>query len=190
MIIECIVSTIDEKGQPNFAPMGVIIKEKTVRIRPYKTSHTYKNLKTTSQGVVNITDNALLFVKTVVSDPLLDSLPVKRVQGYRLKDTCSFLEVVVTDFTEDEERGDFFCKIVNKEIVNEFMGFNRAKHALLELAIIVSRARMILSMTEVASKIDDFRKVIIKTGGEKEKEAFQILLDSLFGLNKNNYKWK
>jgi len=180
MITETIVSTVDKKGQPNFAPMGVIIKEKTVRICPYKTGHTYKNLKATGRGVVNITDNVLLFAKTVAADPPLDSLATKMVPGVRLRDVCSLLEVVVTGFSEDDERGDFFCQIVNKEIINEFKGFNRAKHAVLEAAILVSRARF-FSPQEIRRKIEGFREIVIKTGGEDEKTAFQILSDSIPG---------
>ena len=44
MIVETIFSTIDEDGNPNFAPMGLFWGDETVTVRPYRNTQTCRNL--------------------------------------------------------------------------------------------------------------------------------------------------
>ena len=62
MIIETIFSTVDERGQPNFAPMGVVWGEEELAVRPFRQTQTCRNLLATGYGVVNLTDDVLAFV--------------------------------------------------------------------------------------------------------------------------------
>ena len=44
MIIEAIVTTLNEQGDANFAPMGVTIGDGEILIRPYKESADRKSV--------------------------------------------------------------------------------------------------------------------------------------------------
>ena len=53
MIIESIVTTLDEEGRVNFAPMGVEWGDETIVIKPYKETATYRNLDLFGQAVTD-----------------------------------------------------------------------------------------------------------------------------------------
>ncbi len=40
MIIETIFSTVNEIGQPNFAPMGIVWGEEELTVRPFRQTRT------------------------------------------------------------------------------------------------------------------------------------------------------
>ena len=61
MILETIVATVDREGRPNFAPMGIELDGGTVLLRPFRGSITRDNLEASGEGVVNFTDNVLVF---------------------------------------------------------------------------------------------------------------------------------
>ena len=57
MILEGIVTSLDNAGELNVAPMGPIVDEamSTILLRPFQTSRTYRNLKEHPQGVLHVT---------------------------------------------------------------------------------------------------------------------------------------
>ena len=75
MIIESIVTTLDEEGRVNFAPMGVEWGEETIAIKPYQETTTYRNLTATGVGVINLTDNVLIFAKSAIANPVFATRP-------------------------------------------------------------------------------------------------------------------
>ena len=76
MILEGIVVTTNEDGNPNISPMGPLIDDEAISrflLRPFQTSKTYKNLKRTGVGVLHVTDDVSVFVDGVLRD--FDRLP-------------------------------------------------------------------------------------------------------------------
>ena len=62
IVVETILSTYNPDGQPNAAPMGILMKnEQCVKIKLYKSSSTYQNLVSRRCGVINITSDPELF---------------------------------------------------------------------------------------------------------------------------------
>ena len=57
MIIETIVSTVNKKGEVNFAPFGIKKKKQSFYFS-YIPSKTLLNLESTKCAVVNYTDNS------------------------------------------------------------------------------------------------------------------------------------
>jgi hypothetical protein len=55
-----------------------------------------------------------------------------------------------------------------------FVGFNRARHAVVEGAILVTRLHM-LGAAEVGRQLRDLKVLVEKTGGPREHEAFRLL---------------
>jgi hypothetical protein len=176
MIIETIVTTVNQQGEANFAPMGVTIGDGEIRIRPYKDSATYRNLLATGAAVVNVTDNARLFAEGAISSPQFPAFPADMVQGLVLKDACSYYECSVIEADAASERANFRCRVVKKGTLREFIGFNRAKNAIIEAAILATRVRFI-GVEKILQEYCRLSEIVKKTGGEEEIRAMQYLQD-------------
>lgn len=179
-ILETIVITQDRNGVPNFAPMGVTFEQDPIFLRPYKETATYVNLVATGQAVVNLTDNVLLFAEGAVGRPEFPSFPAERVNGLVLKDACTYYECTVREMEAEGERARFACAVVKKGVLREFVGFNRAKSAVIEAAILATRIRF-LGRESILNDFTRLREIVHKTGGEQEHTAFQYLFEYVSG---------
>ena len=176
MIIEAIVTTLNEQGEANFAPMGVTIGDGEILIRPYQESATYRNLLATGQAVVHLTYNVRLFAEGAVSSPQFPAFPADVVRGLVLKDACSYYECSVIQADTAHERADFRCQVVKKGFLREFIGFNRAKNAIIEAAILATRVRF-LGVEKILQEYLRFSEIVKKTGAEEEVKAMRYLQD-------------
>jgi hypothetical protein len=68
--------------------------------------------------------------------------------------------------------------VVESGRIRDFFGFNRAKHAVVEAAILATRIGLIAS-DEITAEFNRLAPLIEKTGGEHERKAFQFLQDYL-----------
>jgi uncharacterized protein len=62
------------------------------------------------------------------------------------------------------------------ETIRDFYGFNRAKHAVLEAAILATRVHL-LAADEIRREFERLRVPVEKTAGPREREAFAFLQD-------------
>src|SRR5688572_29634926 len=143
LILEGIVITVDAEGTTNIAPMGPRVDRAINRLllRPYKTAQTYRNLKATRVGIFHVTDDCLLLAKAAIGR-LAPSPPLAEVEGFpcpRLADACRWFAFEVTSLDDAEQRTQIECSIVQHGELRPFFGFNRAKHAVLEAAILATR---------------------------------------------------
>lgn len=176
MIIETILTTMDPGGDVNFAPMGVEWGEEEIVIKPYKETTTYRNLKATGAAVINLTDNVLLFARGAISSPQFAWRPAEFVRGAVLEDACSWREVEVSDAEDREARARFTTRVVHRGFRREFLGFNRARHAVLEAAILATRTKF-LPMEQILSDFERLQVIVDKTAGPAEREAMALLTD-------------
>ena len=172
MITETIVTTLNREGKVNFAPMGVTIGDGEILIRPYKESTTYHNLLSTGAAVVNLTDNARLFAESAIASPQFPAFPADMIQGVVLKEACSYYECTVREADLAHERASFHCRVVKKGVLREFIGFSRAKNAIIEAAILATRVRF-LGVEPILQEFRRFAEIVWKTGGEQETLALQ-----------------
>ena len=180
MILETIVSTVDSEGRPNFAPMGIELEGPSILLRPFKTAITWKNLQEVPEGVVHFTDNVLVFARCAVSTYLPTHRDADRVRAKVLEDTCHWKEFVVESQDLSEDRGRFRGRIVAEGRVRDFVGFNRAKHAVIEGTILATRLHL-LGRDRVMEEISRLRPLVDKTAGPEEREAFDRLVDYVRG---------
>jgi len=176
MIIETIFSTVNASGRPNFAPMGIGWGEKTMTVRPFRDTTTYRNLLETSCGVVNVTDNALSFARTALSDAQLPHFPADHVRGVVLNEVCIWRELEVLSVGGEVERADVRCRVVGQGRLRDFLGFNRARNAIIEAAILATRLHL-HSAADVGSALRRYDEIVCKTGDEQEQEAMQYVQD-------------
>jgi uncharacterized protein len=175
MILETIVSTLDESGAPNFAPMGVTPGPDSIVVRPFRNTQTYRNLIAHGYGVVNCTDNVLAFVQSGLYNAVLPNFPAKTVQGVVFQEACSWLEIAVISQGGSEDRAEFQCRVLYKGLQKEFH-FCRASNAVIEATILATRLKF-FTADDINRRMIQFREIVEKTGGDAEKKAFQLVQD-------------
>ena len=177
MILEGIVTTLNPGGEPNIAPMGPRV-ESTMRrfvLKPYRTSTTYRNLKARGEGVLHVTDDVLLLARAAIGDPGdVATRPAEVVEGRILVDTCRYYEFRVVEWDDRDERTTLVAETLAEGRVRDFFGFNRAKHAVIEAAILATRTSF-LPLEEILGDYRRLAPLVEKTGGPREREAFALL---------------
>jgi hypothetical protein len=183
MILEGIVTTISRTGEVNIAPMGPLVdpgaasgEPARIVLRPYRTARTYANLRDHGEGVLHVTDDVLLLARAAVGalDPPPPMRPAARVRGWVLVDACRYHEFRVIAHDESAERVRLEAEVVHTGRIRDFFGFNRAKHAVVEAAILATRTAL-LPMDEIESEYRRFSVLVEKTGGPQEHAAFAFL---------------
>jgi hypothetical protein len=184
MILEGIVTTVSEEGVVNVAPMGPRVEPgadpRRLVLRPFRTARTYANLRARGEGVFHVTDDVLLLARAALG---LESPPpplrrAERVQGWALCDACRYYEFRVTACDESGERAEFEAEVVHRGRVRDFFGFNRAKHAVVEAAILATRIGL-LPREEIEAEFRKLAVLVAKTGGPQEQQAFALLQEHL-----------
>jgi len=151
---ETIVSTYNVDGQPNAAPMGVVMKSsEQLVIRPYLSSLTYKNLQTKKCAVVNVTSNPELFYKTAFKEANPDGKlspelfeKAETVDAPRLRVAEAIFEVLVAETGSfSTERAEFLCNVqlvkASKALPKVYC---RAMFATIEAIIHATRIKLFL----------------------------------------------
>jgi hypothetical protein len=188
MILEGIVTTVNANpsgapaGEVNVAPMGPRLDPlppgaelRRFTLRPFRTARTYANLKAHGEGVLHVVDDVLLLARAAVGSleppPLV---PATRVRGWVLADACRYYEFRITGCDESGERATFEAEVVHAGRLRDFFGFNRAKHAVVEAAILATRTAL-LPLEEIEAEYRKLAVLVEKTGGPREREAFAFL---------------
>jgi hypothetical protein len=178
MILEGLVTSRSPDGSINVAPMGPIVDETmtTLLLRPFQTSQTYRNLKLQPSGVFHVTDDVLLIARAALGklDTTPPTFPATHVDGVVLADCCRWYEFVVEAFDEAQERTSLTARVVHIGRIRDFFGFNRAKHAVLEAAILATRLHL-LPREDIERQLAALRSPLEKTAGRHEREAFELV---------------
>ena len=174
MIIESIVTTVDVNGSINFAPMGVEWGEETIVLKPFLETTTFRNLSATGVAVVNLTDDAMLFAQGAISSPQFPSIPATIVEGAVLEAACSWRELRVVTIDATPPRSRIEAQVVHRGTRREFIGFNRARNAVLEAAILATRTHL-LPAEQIREEYARLQVVVDKTAGPREREAMDLL---------------
>jgi uncharacterized protein len=173
-ILETVVTTINPDGSVNCAAMGVEWDEPRIVIKPYRGTRTLRNLRATGAAVVNLTDDVLLFSQAALGDPHPPTRPAASIEGAVLDDACSWREVRVEAIDESQERARVDTLVVDGGAGREFLGLNRARHAVLEASILASRARR-LAPGDIRAELRRLRVLVDKTAGPREREAMEYV---------------
>src|SRR6185503_14487009 len=158
----------------NCGAMGVEWGTEQIVIKPYRGTRTLRNLRATMAGVVNLTDDMLLFSQAALGDPRPPAHPAAAVEGAVLDDACSWREVRVEAIDESAQRARVRTVVVGGGTGREFLGLNRARNAVLEASILASRARM-LDAADVRAELRRLQVLVDKTGGSREREAMEYV---------------
>jgi hypothetical protein len=181
VILEGIVTTVSPEGILNIAPMGPRVDPSMRRfvLRPFRTSTTYHNLKEHGEGVLHVTDDVLLLARTAIGIPV--EAPTRAadvIVGRVLVESCRYYEFRVTELDDREDRTTLVAETVSEGRFRDFFGLNRAKHAVVEAAILATRASF-LPLEAIFADYDKLAVLVEKTGGPPEREAFSLLTGHL-----------
>ncbi|MBB4003351.1 DUF447 domain-containing protein [Aurantimonas endophytica] len=177
-IRETILTTISDDGGVHIAPLGIIQDGDHWIIAPFRPSTTLANLEATGIAVVNYTDEAKIFAGCLTGrrDWPVVAVPDCRVPRLEAALSHDVLEVVAVK--EDATRPRFSCRVTASGQHRPFQGMNRAKAAVLEAAILVSRLHM-LPAEKIEDEIAYLKIAIDKTAGPDEEQAWYWLLEKV-----------
>lgn len=185
MINETIITTINKDGSIHIAPMGVRHEDDFYVIAPFKPSTTLKNLQRSGQAVINMTDDVRIFAGCLTGHYDWPTIDVSAINGKRLAAALSHIEIEVAHQEGDGLRPVFYCSEKHQETHAPFMGLNRAKAAVLEAAVLVSRLHM-LPDEKIDNEIEYLQIAIDKTASAHELEAWGWLMNRIRTFREQN----
>lgn len=184
MILEGVVTTSDASGAMHAAAMGPFVDDSEAAagritrlvLRPFGSSQTAARLAARPEGVFHVTDDVLLVARIVTGSLAAPpaARPAGAVRGWVLEDACRAWEFVVEAADRGGERERLEARVVAEHAGRPFLGFNRAAHAVVEACILVTRFHL-LGGEEVARRLADLEPLVGKTGGTREREAFDLV---------------
>jgi hypothetical protein len=154
--------------------MGVEWGDDVIVLKPFLETTTFRNISGTRAAVVNLTDDAMLFAQGAISRPQLPWVPASIVKGAVLEAACSWRELEVLTIDATPPRSKIEARVVHRGVRREFMGFNRAKHAVLEAAILATRTHLIAA-DQIRDEYARLQVLVDKTAGPREREAMALL---------------
>jgi uncharacterized protein len=180
VIIETIVTSTDPDGTINFAPMGVEWQDDALVLKPFLETTTFRNVSAGRVAVVSLTDDVMLFARGALSDPQFPSFPAAVVRGVVLEAACSWREVEVVAVDDTPPRSRIETRVVHRGFRREFIGFNRARHAVLEATILATRTHL-LPMEQIREELARLQVIVDKTAGPREQEAMAFVTEYVRG---------
>lgn len=178
VIVETIVTTCDTAQRVNVAPMGVewdpSADEATIVLKPFLDTATYRNVAATRTAVINLVDDVRVFARAAISNPEYATVPADSVAGVVLADCCSWREVEVVSIDSTPPRSRIQTRVVHRGTRRDFVGFNRASHAVLEAAIYATRVHL-LPRDFLETELQRLQVIVDKTAGPREFEAMALV---------------
>lgn len=177
-IRETILTTVDKAGKVHIAPLGIIQERDGWVIAPFRPSTTLDNLAEVPFAVANYTDDVRIFAGCLTGRKDWPIVPIDGCPVPRIEAALAHSVLNVVDVTDDGIRPRHFCRVVSEETHAPFTGMNRAKAAVLELAILVSRLHM-LPREKIEAELAYLLISIEKTAGPAESEAWGWLMEKV-----------
>ncbi len=180
MIRESIVITTAPDGRVHIAPIGLIAEDDDWIIAPFRPSTTLDNLLAVPFATASHTDDVRIFAGCLTGRRDWPTVASEEVPVPRLAGALSHAELAVSSVADDPQRPRFRCRVLRLTSHAPFPGFNRAKAAVIEAAILVSWLHM-LPRERIERELTDLQSVVDKTAGPAELEAWGWLMDRVRG---------
>ncbi|HDI73857.1 MAG TPA: DUF447 family protein [Candidatus Korarchaeota archaeon] len=168
LLVESIVTTLKQNKEPHFAPIGVKrVGDRLIIGKLFKNTDTYRNLCSSPQLVINLTDNVLLFYLA-----LFDDVPPEKYTRGGPKTKIPYLReadaIIEADALKFGDRGDFVT--VELEVLGILVMrggprfLSRCKHAVLESLVHFTRIPIYMregrEATELVELIRHYREFV------------------------------
>lgn len=182
MIRETILTSVSASGRVHIAPLGIIAAGEDEAgqwiVAPFRPSTTLANIDETGFAVANYTDDVLVFAGCLTGRKDWPLVPLEGCPVPRLAAALAHDVLRVEHVEEDAVRPRYHCRVVASAAHAPFSGMNRARAAVLELAILASRLPM-LPRRKVEDEIAYLQIAVDKTAGPRERQAWDWLMDKV-----------
>ncbi len=175
MIVETVVTTKEENKHIHMAALGVKFDGDNVFLYPYKGTKTLANILKDKSGTINIVDKAEYLVKSALGNGSFKLNPAQKNNSYYLADCCHYYEFEMISFKKLDDKYEIKAKITNDEFIREYLGFNRAANLLVEAAVTASRIGISAEIEDLLNFLEEYKRVIFKTGNKKDEDTFYYL---------------
>ena len=181
---ETIITTINDDGSLNAAPIGILCRGKDkVMCRIFKGSHTLENIISQKEFIVNICENPELFTWSLLDnlekDDFSEDQSIKNVDAYFKCKVTSIKEAVKqSDPVKKKSEANVIKADVCKLIIrNPVKAYNRSFSYVVECLANFSRID-IVDDEKRKYYLDSFkeaRRVVKKVGSKQDKEAMDMI---------------
>jgi len=175
MIKETIISTVNYKGIPHIAPMGIHVADDQFVIMPFRPCKTLDNILETNTAIINYCDDVRIFAGCITGRREWPLKTAEQVNGKYLAAALAHCELEIVRVEEDDVRPKIFCKALHTVNHKPFSGFNRAQFSVIETSILVSRLHL-LPWEKIQAELNYLQIGLDKTAGDHELEAWQWLM--------------
>lgn len=186
MIIEGLCTTTNPDGSVNIAPMGPVVNEELTSFlfRPFQSSQTFQNLKSTRCGVFHVTDDVGLIARAAIDllDEPLALQPAQTIQGSVVSSACRWYEFEVISIDDSQPRSEIQTELKHVGWLRDYWGLNRARNAILEAAILSTRLHL-LDPQDVSRQMQQLEIIVEKTANFNDQETFQLIKSHLHAFN-------
>jgi len=184
LLYETIVTSVNEDGTSNAAPIGVICKnKKEIVLYLHHGSRTVRNIKRNNSFIVNILKDPMVFVESTIDD-LSNSYFENYKNEFYIKDTEAFLMARVTslkDVEMEDKLGISLTTILKAEVTDIVKKkecvepLNRAIYGILEGLVYLTRMEMVSGDMEklYRHRMGEISRIVNKVGGEEHKRAMK-----------------
>ena len=177
-IFETVLTTVSTDSRVHLAPMGVRYQQGQVVLMPFKPSTTLDNVLATGHAVLNLVTDARVFAGCVTGRRSWPTVPADQLAGVRVARALGHVELALQQHLDDPQRPVLRMARVHEASHAPFMGLNRAQHAVVEGAVLVSRLHM-LPAAKVDAEMAYLQIAIDKTAGPEEHEAWGWLREAI-----------
>lgn len=177
-INEIIALTQNEDGVWNAAPIGIIVensKLNTAKARLYR-NRTRANLERNGIMFANVTDDAIIFAISSfgnLSEDCFSTLNPPVIRG----------SMAWCRFEAEMKGGVAFLKLTDGEVIEKRVrAVNRGLNAVIEALVHATRYVAIKDeekRKELLERIHYYREITQKCGSEREKRAFEIIMEKI-----------
>ena len=151
----------------NTAPIGVVVREGRIFVRLYE-NHTRTFVERSGKLFVNVVHDPVIFVKASfedLSEEYFESLDPPVIKG-----ALSWAE-----FEAKLEGGIAHLRLLGGGVVRrEIRAVNRGFNALIE-ALVYATRYVSLGKEEFKEKALEYKGIVEKCGGRREREAFELM---------------
>lgn len=189
LLYETVITTVNEDGTPNAAPIGVICKDKDeVVVYLHEGSSTVRNIKRNKIFLVNITRDPMIFVESTLGDlpgnyfiSFGSEFYIKNAEAYFIGNVTS-----LKDVKKEDQFGKSVTSVVkakvsdlikNKECVEPL---NRAIYGVIEGLVYLTRMDMVSGDMEklYRHRMTEISRIVNKVGGSEHKNAMKRISEA------------
>ena len=201
MIFEAIVSTYNQDGSPNAAPMGAVMQNQhLISLKVFNSSETNHNLKTNKCAVINFTNNIEFFYRTTFKEanpngkvPQEWFEKTEVVNAPKLESSDATIDVSVVSLEQMvAEKTNFSCSVVKINVNKMYPQiYCRAMAMTLEAIIHATRVKAFVNDEKQQKNVNALLELIANNSNVVNRVAPNSMYSNIMAdLTKRIDSWR